>query len=388
MKGFRDFVLRGNLIELAVAFIIGAAFAALVDAFTKVILEAIGKATGGADFNFDDWAAGRLVDDRAVPHRPGRLPHHGVRRLLLHRHALREGQGRSSSRPSPTPRRSTPTPSCSARSATSCARPAPDALAPDGPGLRHRRSVASCRATGGSWRSQPRAQPPRRVTPSAGGAARAASGRAGVSPGVGSARGGTTSGASSADGLVPARSARRRRAGDASVSRLGRARRAPACSDCPAARRPSGSAGSGGSVVTGRLRTPRPRGSGTRRGPGRGRRRSTTPAGAASRAARAARRAAGRGRGWCASRRTAARRTRRRAPAGPARAGSSTARSTGSADEPDVLVHDQPVAAQPPGQVGEHDGTGAGTRRPASTASDGVADAPTAGTPGSGPPAA
>jgi large conductance mechanosensitive channel len=58
MKGFRDFVLRGNLIELAVAFIIGAAFAALVASFTKVLLEAIGKATGGADFNFDDWAPG------------------------------------------------------------------------------------------------------------------------------------------------------------------------------------------------------------------------------------------------------------------------------------------------------------------------------------------
>ena len=47
MKGFRDFVLRGNLIELAVAFIVGAAFAALIEAFTKVILEAIGKITGG-----------------------------------------------------------------------------------------------------------------------------------------------------------------------------------------------------------------------------------------------------------------------------------------------------------------------------------------------------
>ena len=58
MKGFRDFVLRGNLVELAVAFIIGAAFAALVTAFTKFILEAIGKATGGADFNFDDWQPG------------------------------------------------------------------------------------------------------------------------------------------------------------------------------------------------------------------------------------------------------------------------------------------------------------------------------------------
>ena len=58
MKGFRDFVLRGNLVELAVAFIIAAAFAALVKAFTDFILEAIGKATGGADFNFDDWAPG------------------------------------------------------------------------------------------------------------------------------------------------------------------------------------------------------------------------------------------------------------------------------------------------------------------------------------------
>ncbi len=58
MKGFRDFVLRGNLIELAVAFIIGAAFATVIAAFTKLILEAIGKATGGADFNFDDWQPG------------------------------------------------------------------------------------------------------------------------------------------------------------------------------------------------------------------------------------------------------------------------------------------------------------------------------------------
>ena len=58
MKGFRDFVLRGNLIELAVAFIIGAAFAVLVKAFTEVVIEAIGKITGGADFNFDNWKPG------------------------------------------------------------------------------------------------------------------------------------------------------------------------------------------------------------------------------------------------------------------------------------------------------------------------------------------
>ena len=35
MKGFKDFVLRGNLVELAVAFIMAAAFAAVVTTFTN-----------------------------------------------------------------------------------------------------------------------------------------------------------------------------------------------------------------------------------------------------------------------------------------------------------------------------------------------------------------
>ena len=56
MKGFKDFIMRGNLIELAVAFIIGAAFATLVTAFTAIILELITKA-GGAP-SFDSWAPG------------------------------------------------------------------------------------------------------------------------------------------------------------------------------------------------------------------------------------------------------------------------------------------------------------------------------------------
>ena len=30
LKGFRDFILRGNLVELAVAFVIGVAFASVV----------------------------------------------------------------------------------------------------------------------------------------------------------------------------------------------------------------------------------------------------------------------------------------------------------------------------------------------------------------------
>lgn len=42
MKGFRDFLLRGNLIELAVAFIMGAVFAAAATAFTTMIMDIIG----------------------------------------------------------------------------------------------------------------------------------------------------------------------------------------------------------------------------------------------------------------------------------------------------------------------------------------------------------
>jgi large conductance mechanosensitive channel len=42
MKGFKDFLMRGNLIELAVAFIMGTVFAAVVEAFTKIILDVLG----------------------------------------------------------------------------------------------------------------------------------------------------------------------------------------------------------------------------------------------------------------------------------------------------------------------------------------------------------
>ena len=51
VKGFKDFVMRGNLVELAVAFIIGVAFATVVKAFTDVVLSLIGKVGGNPDFN-------------------------------------------------------------------------------------------------------------------------------------------------------------------------------------------------------------------------------------------------------------------------------------------------------------------------------------------------
>lgn len=39
IKGFRDFITRGNVIDLAVAVVIGAAFTALVTAFTNAFIK-------------------------------------------------------------------------------------------------------------------------------------------------------------------------------------------------------------------------------------------------------------------------------------------------------------------------------------------------------------
>jgi large conductance mechanosensitive channel len=50
LKGFRDFITRGNLIELAVAFIIGAAFATVVKTFTEMLMGFIGKFVGKPNF--------------------------------------------------------------------------------------------------------------------------------------------------------------------------------------------------------------------------------------------------------------------------------------------------------------------------------------------------
>ena len=39
LKGFKDFILRGNVVDLAVAVVIGAAFGTIITAFTEKILQ-------------------------------------------------------------------------------------------------------------------------------------------------------------------------------------------------------------------------------------------------------------------------------------------------------------------------------------------------------------
>jgi len=52
VKEFRDFLLRGNLIQLAVAFVMGVAFAAVVSSFvTNLVMPIIAAIFGKPNFN-------------------------------------------------------------------------------------------------------------------------------------------------------------------------------------------------------------------------------------------------------------------------------------------------------------------------------------------------
>ncbi len=52
LKEFREFALKGNLVDLAVAFIIGAAFSGLVQSLVNdIVMPIIGVVSGGIDFS-------------------------------------------------------------------------------------------------------------------------------------------------------------------------------------------------------------------------------------------------------------------------------------------------------------------------------------------------
>jgi large conductance mechanosensitive channel len=52
LKAFRDFAMRGNVVDLAIGVIIGAAFGKIVDSLVNdLIMPVIGAVTGGLDFS-------------------------------------------------------------------------------------------------------------------------------------------------------------------------------------------------------------------------------------------------------------------------------------------------------------------------------------------------
>lgn len=67
LKGFKDFIARGNLVELAVAFVIGTAFAAVVTSLVdNIIMPIVGKIGGEPDFSSikaADIPIGQFIND-------------------------------------------------------------------------------------------------------------------------------------------------------------------------------------------------------------------------------------------------------------------------------------------------------------------------------------
>ena len=99
LKGFRDFIMRGNVVDLAVAVVIGAAFGPAITSFVNDVLMQIIAAIGGQpDFSSLSFKIGegrgqvRLLPQRAdhVPaHRRGGL----LRRGPAHEQARRTARG-------------------------------------------------------------------------------------------------------------------------------------------------------------------------------------------------------------------------------------------------------------------------------------------------------
>lgn len=52
MKEFKEFAMKGNLVDMAVAFVMGAAFGKVTSAFIDgMVMPLVGQLTGGVDFN-------------------------------------------------------------------------------------------------------------------------------------------------------------------------------------------------------------------------------------------------------------------------------------------------------------------------------------------------
>lgn len=77
MKEFKEFAVTGNLVDLAVAVVMGGAFGKVVSAFIDgMVMPAVGMLTGGVDFNDlkvvlkQGVAAGKAADGSAIAEVP------------------------------------------------------------------------------------------------------------------------------------------------------------------------------------------------------------------------------------------------------------------------------------------------------------------------------
>ena len=74
LKGFKDFILRGNVVDLAVAVVVGAAFTTIVTAFTTSLIEPLINAVTPPEQpgprRSSWWRAGRTPTSTSRPSSP------------------------------------------------------------------------------------------------------------------------------------------------------------------------------------------------------------------------------------------------------------------------------------------------------------------------------
>lgn len=68
LNDFKAFIARGNILDLAIAFVMGVAFSAIVKTFTDgIIMPFVGMATGGIDFKSKFYDLSGTVPANATP---------------------------------------------------------------------------------------------------------------------------------------------------------------------------------------------------------------------------------------------------------------------------------------------------------------------------------
>ncbi|GAA1795641.1 large conductance mechanosensitive channel protein MscL [Luedemannella flava] len=66
IRGFKEFILRGNVIDLAVGFVMGAAFGKVVDAFVAAFIAPLVKVVTGGHALSGTWRVNDVIFDWAA----------------------------------------------------------------------------------------------------------------------------------------------------------------------------------------------------------------------------------------------------------------------------------------------------------------------------------
>jgi len=91
LKGFKEFIMRGNLVELAVAFIMATAFAVLVNETVNLLMSVVAKLSGGKEPDFSAWEPGGVPVGSWIN---AVIIHHPCRGgVLRHRRSLQQAAG-------------------------------------------------------------------------------------------------------------------------------------------------------------------------------------------------------------------------------------------------------------------------------------------------------